>query len=82
VETGTSWNIVLIILTILSTLLFVSDNNAFFIESDLQTKAGAEWKYVGKTKADRMAEQLFTFPSEKGLKTILFKLKMPVEGKN
>ena len=81
-ETGTPWNIVLFMLTILSTLLFVVDNNAFFIQADLQTKAGAEWKYVGKKKANPKAEQLFTFPSEKGLKTILFKLKMPVKGKN
>lgn len=72
----------MIILTILSTLVFITDNNAFFIKSYEQTKSGAEWEYVGKTKADSNAEQLFSFPSDKGLKTILFKLKNPVEGKN
>jgi hypothetical protein len=56
-------------------LLFVSDKSTYFDKIQKQTDAGAEWNYVGQTAADPAAEQIFTFPSEKGSKTILFKLK-------
>ena len=61
--------------TIISSLLFVSDKSTYFDKVQKQTDAGAEWNYVGQTAADPAAEQIFTFPSEKGSKTILFKLK-------
>ena len=61
--------------TIISSLLFVSDKSTYFDKIQKQTDAGAEWNYVGQTAADPTSEQIFTFPSEKGLKTILFKLK-------
>ena len=62
-------------LTIISSLLFVSEKSTYFDKVQKQTDAGAEWHYIGKTAADPNAEQIFTFPSEKGSKTILFKLK-------
>ena len=61
--------------TIISSLLFVSDKSTYFEKVQQQMDAGAEWHYIGKTAADPHAEQIFTFPSEKGSKTILFKLK-------
>jgi hypothetical protein len=61
--------------TIISSLLFVSDKSTYFEKVQQQTADGAEWNYVGATTADPMAEQIFTFPSGKGSKTILFKLK-------
>ena len=61
--------------TIISSLLFVSNNITYLEKVQQQTEAGAEWHYIGQTAADPNAEQIFTFPSEKGLKTILFKLK-------
>ena len=61
--------------TIISSLLFVSDKSTYFEKVQQQTDAGAEWNYVGQTVADPNAEQIFTFPSTKGSKTILFKLK-------
>jgi hypothetical protein len=61
--------------TIISSLLFVSEKSAYFEQVQQQTEAGATWNYVGKTAANPNAEQIFTFPSEKGSKTILFKLK-------
>ena len=64
-----------IILGIISSVLFVSDKSTYFEKVQQQTEAGAEWHYIGQTAADPAAEQIFTFPSGKGLKTILFKLK-------
>jgi hypothetical protein len=61
--------------TIISSLLFVSDKSTYFEKVQQQMDDGAEWNYVGQTAADPKAEQIFTFPSEKGSKTILFKLK-------
>jgi hypothetical protein len=61
--------------TLISSLLFVSDKSTYFEKVQQQTDAGAEWNYVGQTVADPNAEQIFTFPSTKGSKTILFKLK-------
>lgn len=61
--------------TIISSLLFVSDKSTYFEKVQQQMDAGAEWNYVGQTVADPNAEQIFTFPSTKGSKTILFKLK-------
>ena len=61
--------------TIISSLLFVSDKITYFEKVQQQTEAGAEWHYIGQTAANPNAEQIFTFPSEKGPKTILFKLK-------
>ena len=64
-----------IIFGIISSVLFVSDKSTYFEKVQQQMDAGAEWHYVGQTAADPRAEQIFTFPSDKGLKTILFKLK-------
>tara|TARA_R100001086_G_scaffold206263_1_gene122061 strand:- start:432 stop:632 length:201 start_codon:yes stop_codon:yes gene_type:complete len=64
-----------IIFGIISSVLFISDKSTYFEKVQQQVDAGAEWSYVGRTAADPDAEQIFTFPSEKGLKTILFKLK-------
>jgi hypothetical protein len=62
---------------LISSLLFVSDKSTYFEKVQQQVDAGAEWSYIGPTAADPNAEQIFTFPSEKGIKTILFKLKQP-----
>ena len=61
--------------TIISSLLFVSEKSTYFEKVQQQMDAGAEWHYIGQTAANPNAEQIFTFPSEKGPKTILFKLK-------
>jgi len=61
--------------TIISSLLFVSEKSTYFENVQEQMDAGAEWHYIGKTAANPNAEQIFTFPSDKGSKTILFKLK-------
>tara|TARA_R100000306_G_C4266244_1_gene87800 strand:+ start:206 stop:406 length:201 start_codon:yes stop_codon:yes gene_type:complete len=64
-----------IIFGIISSVLFISDKSTYFEKVQQQMDAGAEWSYVGQTAADPDAEQIFTFPSSKGSKTILFKLK-------
>mgnify|MGYP003678410992 FL=1 len=61
--------------TIISSLLFVSEKSTYFEQVQQQMDSGAEWHYIGKTAANPNSEQIFTFPSEKGSKTILFKLK-------
>ena len=61
--------------TIISSLLFVSEKSTYFEQVQQQTNDGATWNYVGKTAANPAAEQIFTFPSDKGSRTILFKLK-------
>ena len=61
--------------SIISSLLFVSDKSTYFEQVQQQMDSGAEWHYIGKTVANPNAEQIFTFHSEKGSKTILFKLK-------
>ena len=62
---------------IISSLLFVSDKSTYLEKVKQQTEEGAKWQYIGLTAADPTAEQIFTFPSSKGMKTILFKLEQP-----
>jgi len=68
-------NIMITVITIVSSLLFALDNKIFFEKVQEQTDNGATWKYIGATPIDRNAEQLFEFPSLDGEKMILFKLK-------
>jgi len=68
-------NIMITVITIVSSLLFALDNKIFFEKVQEQTDNGATWKYIGATPIDRNAEQLFEFPSLDGEKMIMFKLK-------